>query len=337
MMPRSQALVFAAWVMMLGAVSLAGDSGGTGTGDPASGGTFDGGTATSPVLLPDGTAGAPGLSWASDPTTGVYLSVGKMTHSAGGAARYQLATQYWQSTASGGPAMRSVDSTATTPNILSDKLDTDTGRGASAADCFTDIAGGVTAIDSCESAGNITTTMSGTLVFDGYTRHIELQVGTAMVGSTAPTKTIVGTYAGRGFDADAEEMHVSFEAPSDWNGTSDMTMRVAWSNASGTAVADGETVIWLAELRADAVGDDIDAGSVYSTSGTHTQSGGGTDGEMYSTDITIDFDNANQPIAAGDVVGVKFSRDVTNDTYGAVHATVLLWEIEYTSTALSTH
>lgn len=176
----------------------------------------------------------------------------------------------------------------------------------------------------------------GSIYLPGYTRHIAMPASTSQVGATAPTATTVGTSRGLGFDADGELVFFDTVIPEDWNGTSDMNIEIYWSAENGDAVADTEQVIWDTEYRSVAEGEAVDNGTLVNVACTHTQSGGGTDKELYETTCTIDYDDANQPLTAGDTLFIKLNRDVTaeaGNTYSGL-AILQRYEIKYTSNAL---
>lgn len=171
-----------------------------------------------------------------------------------------------------------------------------------------------------------------------YTRHIDVVAAMAGVGPTAPTEDPQDTYHGRGFDADAEQAYLTWEVPGDWDAASDMKLIVHWMATSGDAVADTEELKWDADYRSAEVGETSDQGTLVSITGTHTQSGAGADKEKYKTEITIDHDDANQPLTVGDEVGMLFNRDVTGETtpYSG-KGIVTRWEIEYTANRVPQH
>ena len=167
----------------------------------------------------------------------------------------------------------------------------------------------------------------------GYSRHIELQVGSAVVGSTAPSPTTVGTFRGLGFNADNEVANFIFDVPTDWDGVSDMTAHVHWYPTSGDAVANGETVKWDITYRSIAEGEAVDNGTAVTASGTLTGGASETDKELYYTEIVLDYNHADQPLTAEDCVGIQFDRDVTTDTYSGAGIITML-HIQYNSIAL---
>lgn len=149
------------------------------------------------------------------------------------------------------------------------------------------------------------------------TKTVELATaGALLLGSTPPT--VNATAGGLAFDADAETAYLAFRVPEDWDRASDMTLRLIWHNEAGTAIAQNETVIWETDYRCVASGGAVDGGNVVALDTTYTEAGNpGTDKEEHRTDITLDYDHADQPLAAGDTVYVTISRDMTTDTYAA--------------------
>lgn len=194
--------------------------------------------------------------------------------------------------------------------------------------CFSQTIGG---------AGNANDwTLPGGVTVGAYTRSIDISSGQANVGAVAPTATTIATFRGLGFDADAEIAFLDIEVPEDWDGASDMTLKIYYMTTDGDAVQNGETIKLDVDYRSIAEGEAVDNGTVVSITDTYTASGNQTDKELFEQTITIDYDNGNQPLTAGDVVSFLFNRDVTTDTYtGAV--IVIRWEVDYTSIGLPVH
>lgn len=174
---------------------------------------------------------------------------------------------------------------------------------------------------------------AGTQAPSGCERDISSS--SAALGATSPTATTIETYRGLAFDADGELAFLNLEVPDSWDGASDMTLEVDWFAESGDVLADGETVVFDITFRSLMVGEAFDNGTVATSTGTYTQSGAGTDKEHITTSVTIDYDNANQPLMTGDMLGVKFNRDVTADNYSG-DAIVVDWHLEWTPTAGAT-
>ena len=174
---------------------------------------------------------------------------------------------------------------------------------------------------------------TGTLTVPTYTKHESIPANAAVLGPNAPTPTTIGTARGLGFDADNEAAYLEYEVPDSFTGSGDLTFKIYWSGASGDAFADTETCKWDLNYRSLAEGEAMDNGTAVTASVTYTQSGAGTDKEFFVSEITLDYDHADQPIAAGDLLVIQFDRDVTGDTYSGA-GIVYRWEIECPCTKL---
>ena len=146
------------------------------------------------------------------------------------------------------------------------------------------------------------------------------------LGATPPTQDT--TRNGLAFDADAETVDWSVRVPSDWDGASDITLRLHYHGESGDAVADTETIIWATTINSIAAGEAVDAGTEQTPGVTYTQSGAGTDKELIQSDITIDYDSGDQPLASGDLLHITLNRNVSGDTYSG-GAVLLFAELIY--------
>ena len=173
----------------------------------------------------------------------------------------------------------------------------------------------------------------GVVTFTGYSRHIDINAGTAVVGNTAPTPTTIEFARGLGFDADAELAFFNWEVPDDWDGVSDFIIEVVWFSTDGDAVQDGETVKLDINYYCIAEGEAIDNGTPVEATTTYTASGAQTDKEMFNTVITIDHDHADQTLTKQKTVTMQFNRDTGVDTYTGM-AIVLRWEIKYAATGM---
>jgi hypothetical protein len=160
------------------------------------------------------------------------------------------------------------------------------------------------------------------------TKNIPLaSAGNLTLGSTPPT--VNATVGGLAFDADAETAYLQFKVPADWDGASDITLNLVWHPEAGTALALNETVIWETDYRCIASGQAVDNGSAVQLDTTYTESSDpGTDKVEIRTSITLDYDHADQPLAAGDTVYLALSRDMTTDTYAA-DAVFQRFELQY--------
>lgn len=188
-----------------------------------------------------------------------------------------------------------------------------------------------------DESGNVTIggdlTVTADVTLNDYIRHHDITVSSATVGSTAPTATTIGTFRGLGFNADNEVAYFPMEVPSDWNGTSDMTLVIHYVLTPGDILANGETVKWDVDYRSTAEGEAVDSGTVVSITATLTGGASEIDKEHYHTSITIDYDDANQPLTVGDDMGFKFDRDVSGDTYSG-SGIIYKWDLVYFSNTI---
>ena len=179
--------------------------------------------------------------------------------------------------------------------------------------------------------------ITGAFTVAEFTQYISIPSGQATVGGTAPAPTTIGTWRALRFNANAELAFIEFEIPDDWIGTSDMTIKIYGYPTSGDIVQAGEIIEFDAEYRSIAEGEAYDNGTSVTISPTYTQSGVGTDKALIELTVLIDFDNANQPLTKGDVVGIKCFRDVTtSDTYSG-DFDVVKWEIQYQANTFPMH
>lgn len=192
-----------------------------------------------------------------------------------------------------------------------------------------------------EDDGDVT--MAGALTVGTYTRTVSIEAGDASVGASAPTvQSIVdsgGITVARalGFDSTAgEEALLSTCVPSDWDGSSDWTLRMVWTNQNGNAFADTEDVDWYARWRTVTAGEATEGAAVTSAMNTYTQSGAGTDSEIFHTDLTIDHDDATNPLTAGDCLLVNIQRNVggTESNSYSGEAAVIRWLFRFSSTTI---
>lgn len=163
-----------------------------------------------------------------------------------------------------------------------------------------------------------------------FTQHHEIFASGSQGGVTAPTYTTIGTFRAVTFDADDEIAFIDWIIPQNWIGTSDMTLKAYFTNEPGTVINDGETVIFNYEYYCVGTGEALDNGTAVNVNGTYTQSGSETDGELLTNSITLDYDNADQPLVKHNILGISINREFSTDTYGA-DINVVKWEIESTA------
>ena len=177
----------------------------------------------------------------------------------------------------------------------------------------------------------------GAITVADFYQYITIYASAAGVGGTAPTATTDDTFRGLLFNADAELAFIEFEVPDDWNGTSDLTLKIYGFPDTGDAVADSEKIEFDAVYRSIAEGEPHDNGTAVTITPNYTQSGGGTDEALIELEGTIDYDNENQTIAKGDVVGFKINRDVSGDDTYSGDFNVIKFEIKYTANTFTIH
>lgn len=177
------------------------------------------------------------------------------------------------------------------------------------------------------------------VVCEAWTCYHTISPASANLGPTAPTVATSNTFNGLAFDANAELVSLQWEIPDDWSGTSDITLKVYWTNEAGDNIADGEKLDMEIAYRSIVWGTEgTGNGTAESDSLVYTQSGAGVDGDTHVSTLTLDYDSTDQPLTAGDVLGVRFWRDKDddNDTY-AGDLVVILWEVSYTSVGFPNH
>jgi len=171
------------------------------------------------------------------------------------------------------------------------------------------------------------------IVVGDFYMHRHLAPSLATLGPTAPTPTTIGTSRGLAFDSNNELAFLKIHISDSWNSSTDMILNVGWCPEDGNPLSDQETVAWVIEYRVVGEGGAIDAGTEAVVFATTTQSGAGTDKNHYKTPITIDWDDANQPLMKSHSIFIKFYRNFDGDTY-AGDAVVQGWGIKWLANRL---
>jgi hypothetical protein len=185
--------------------------------------------------------------------------------------------------------------------------------------------------------GYFETLNAETIILSGYTRSIHTTIGAAVKGGTAPDDITVGTFRGYGFNADAEVAFFHFDIPDDWDEQSDVFIVFHWFSETGDAIAEGEKVIWDATYRS--IPDDVamDNGTAVTVSDTLIGGASEIAKQHYHAIMTLDYDNANQPLGVGDEIGVQFDRNVTGEAGNAYSGNAILFELEVQYTSIGIH
>ena len=180
---------------------------------------------------------------------------------------------------------------------------------------------------------------TGRIIVPSFTVDYVMTSGSASLGPTAPGYGDNGSCQGLAFDADAENVHLYFEVPDCYadGASDDLVLNIYWCAESGVDPADTETVIFDITYRTVVWNtDDINGVSASTeTTGTvtYTQSGAGDADDSHISTITLDADDANNPINPGSTLAIHFDRDFGGDTY-ASDTIVAFWEIAVPQTAL---
>lgn len=172
------------------------------------------------------------------------------------------------------------------------------------------------------------------IVFTSYERHHTIPAVLRGNPAAQPAEVAFENVAGLRFAASGSEYaYCEWEIPEDWDGT-DITFEVDWFPDSGN-MSGTDTIKWDVSYRAISEGQPINNGNLVTVSST--------DNGDYNQYVTkhaahlIEFDNADQPLAALDHIYFRITRDtsVANDFAGTV--TVPAFEIAYNSIGLPTN
>lgn len=221
-------------------------------------------------------------------------------------------------------------------------LDSISGKGgwyveASTGDVVLIIAGEIAARFTVSVSDYVATFDQVSSVVASRTRKIRLPLNSWVLdGSAPPTAGVAGVFPALGFATAADDIiRNSLEVPSDWDGASDLALKLRWTNTAATAIAQTETVAWRCDWRSKAAGELYDAGTAGTATTTYTEADDpGIDKEIIETSITIDYDDGDQPLTAGDDLALELRRDVSEDNYGADAHIIDAW-IEYQSAVLA--
>ena len=185
------------------------------------------------------------------------------------------------------------------------------------------------------SAGAVV--LSKPLVVPTFTKSKHLTAGSVALGPTAPTWEVQDTLAGLRFDAAAESAGWTVEVDNCWDGISDMKWKIYVTTEAGDVIADTEVIEFDCTYRALADDEASDNGTAVTINPSYTQSGAGTDSSRHKLEAVLDYDSANQPLTAGDMIHMRCNRDVgASDTYSGF---VILEqaELEFECTTIPNH
>ena len=220
------------------------------------------------------------------------------------------------------------------------------GKTASYPALYSDGAGGVTLAggDAVTDVMDATITgdldVAGTLTLGSYTRHHDVDPGAlSVVGAGSPTLGCCGSLCGSGLDAANEILAEAVEIPSEWDGSSNMILHIHTIPTASDPFAAGEDVDLDFEWRSiDPTSEAGTTGMVAADTVTYTQSGAGAECEVNVFVLTIPYTGGNQPIVAGDDLGLRLWRDPVSEASsysGAI--TIYKVELIYTAVGVATH
>jgi hypothetical protein len=154
-----------------------------------------------------------------------------------------------------------------------------------------------------------------------HTRSETVQVGSTFVGAGAPTVDVNGSAQGWGLDAVGEELFFALTVPDSWDGASDIKVLVYWVNQSGDALVAGETVIFDYDYRVVDLQSDTNhakSGTEATATATHTATGTPADGRVERTDISLAYNDVNQPYTYNQALGGNLHINASQTYTGKV-------------------
>ena len=159
-----------------------------------------------------------------------------------------------------------------------------------------------------------------TAVTDGTTTDsINLPLENRMLGATPPTAATKGTSPvlhGYLFDATAEKMTLAFRVPANYSADGDLTVRL--SCVLNQAETSGDDIDWSGDLRVVDHTEDV-TGTSTAVAASLTDIGATVaDGTLIECNLTIDYDDANNPVAAGDWCFLEIYRTNLTEVTGVI-------------------
>ncbi len=154
-------------------------------------------------------------------------------------------------------------------------------------------------------------TTAGAVVSNtALTRFVDLNGTNWRKGVTAPTDATIGTLPSVPvllFDAIAELASTSRSMPEDWDTNTDPVLVLRWALVN--AETDADTASWtldytVAQLNTTGAGADKTSTQMLATTDVTTANGLAVADE-YETEFILDRADADNPIAAGDMLGLE--------------------------------
>lgn len=153
-------------------------------------------------------------------------------------------------------------------------------------------------------------------------------------GANPPTKAAKSGIEGWLFDAVAETRTFAFRVPSNWIGTSDLRFRL-YQLLNGAEGA-GDDIEWEGTLVAMTPGADKASATetvlVDSVKDIGADAEAIAEGGLHFNDFVLDYNDGDNPIAAGDIVRLTLNRKTVGGA-GKVAGTIAVWgELHYIQT-----
>jgi hypothetical protein len=152
------------------------------------------------------------------------------------------------------------------------------------------------------------------------TDRLDLPLSDAMLDDTNPPteaeKGSTPTIRGYLFDATNEKMTFGFKVPQNYSADGDATLRLA--AVLNQAETNGDDIDWSADVIAGAAPFDTTKTSTAAAASLTDIGTDSADGRLHECDITLDYDDATNPIAAGSWVFVTIYRTNLTEVGGVI-------------------
>lgn len=149
---------------------------------------------------------------------------------------------------------------------------------------------------------------------------VELPLEAWTLGSTPPTAATVGTTPAMPallFDATGETVSIGVRVPAGYSGDADLKLRLHFALVS-TETAGDDINVTLDLVCVDTDSDEAVTQTSTQATVSHDLGATVTQDTVHTVELTIDYDDANNPVAAGDFLVLEFHLTNTT-TVASVH------------------
>jgi len=150
-------------------------------------------------------------------------------------------------------------------------------------------------------------------------------------GATPPAYTDVGVIGALLFDPTIDEsVYGSFKIPPAYKNNTNISVEIQYMNATGQAGVN--SCVWALDYHSYADGETYGSKTTTAISVTDALPNGANAGTFQETNMTMSYNDVNNPLVAGDTVTFRFYRDANNgsDTMtGDGALLVLVFRIEW--------